>query len=796
MRKLVILRGAQGVGKTSFLKKAGLHGHVLSADAIRVILSSAVLGDHGRMMINQEPSERIFGMFRSILQERMGRGETLAIDMTFMYAKDIRQCAELAKKNRYQVACVDFSQFPVNEAIQQDLNRDEFERVGANKIREVHRMILDHPEDVFEGIHVIPWKSDESHIAGLNAWLAEPLHDFSDRAGILHIGDLQGCFTVLAGPGGPLEKGFRDDFEYVFVGDLLDRGVENGRLLKWFVEKAVPRSNVHFTWGNHEDHLHHFASGAENLSDEFASRTLPQLLEAGITEIDAEAVCAKAVDFLQYRFREKIVLVTHGGLSAMPARPELVSSRQCTHGTGYWEAPVDATFDRNTAGNVYQVHGHRNYQRVPIQASERSFNLEDAVEFGGNLRTALLNEHGWTTAAYRNRVFRPRREWIAIDLNSPKRIEKISRYPYWMRAEEVPLSIDADTMSSMRNHSGVVERTNTSFPHVASFNFSKKVFYDRSWDDVVMKARGLFFDVDSHEIVSRGYEKFFNIGERDETSMASLKKSLVFPITVYVKENGFLGNVGYDKKTDSVFVASKSTPDGSFAEMFRTILKDTIDPAKMDELRRYLRDAEASMTFEVIDPVNDPHMIEYRAPKIVLLDIIRRTVKFEKADEKTLTEAAAMFGFERKTRLIQFKRWEEFQGFHRKVSQNFNYTVNGAPVEGVVIEDAAGFMTKLKTPYYMFWKRLRGAKDRIITTRAKNTPFAFSYATRPDGSAASENEVELAREFIEWCQSKSSEELASDIISLRNRFQSEVPQTNPLMRRVSDERCRSALQPR
>jgi predicted kinase len=771
MRKLIILRGAQGVGKTAFLKQAGLHGNVLSTDAIRAVLSSAVLGGHGRMLMNQDLNDRVFSMFRSLMNERMDRGETLALDMTFMDQGDIRKCVQYAEKHRYSVACVDFSEFPVDEAVARDAARHEFERVGEAKVREVHRQIMRHAPETLDGIHRVAWRSDGSHLAALNAWLAEPVHDFSRFSGVMHVGDLQGCFTALAGSGGPLESGFRDDVAYVFVGDLLDRGVENGKVMKWFLEQALPRDNVFLLWGNHEDHLHHFSTGKTDLADEFLTRTLPQLREAGITEEDADAVCTKAIDFLSYDYRGTKVIVTHGGLSTAPERPELLSSRQCVYGTGYWETPVDASFEKNAPAGFHQVHGHRNHFRLPIRAAERSFNLEDEIEFGGNLRTVFLDDSGWTPASYPNRIFRSRREWIEIESNS-KRARNLTKYPSWMMpgTQHASIAIDDATMTSMRDHKGVVERRNQSFPHVASFNFSKKVFYDKAWDDVVVKARGLFFDVESHEIVSRGYEKFFNIGERPETSMASLKAILTFPVTVYVKENGFLGNVGYDRRTDSLFVASKSTPDGPFADMFRTILNATIDPERKDVLRRYLRDTDSSMTFEVIDPVNDPHMIEYDAPKIVLLDILHRTVQFERANEKTLTEVAQRFGFERKDRLIQFKNSESFEGWHRKASGSFNYTYNGSPVEGFVIEDAAGYMTKGKTSFYNFWKRMRWAKDRVAASQIKGVSFNASYDVRPDGEPATEHERDLARDFIAWCKMQDADDLSSDIIMLRKAF--------------------------
>lgn len=38
--------------------------------------------------------------------------------------------------------------------------------------------------------------------------------------------------------------------------------------------------------------------------------------------------------------------------------------------------------------------------------------------------------------------------------------------------------------------------------------------------------------------------------------------------------------------------------------------------------------------------------------------------------------------------------------------------------EGYVIEDNSGFMTKLKLPYYQFWKQMRSIKQRVADKRS------------------------------------------------------------------------------
>ncbi|WP_315922990.1 RNA ligase [Mesorhizobium sp. SP-1A] len=783
MRKLIITRGQPGSGKSHALKAIGMEQWTLSADNIRSTIAAPFLTSEGQMIVNQDVSSRAFMMLNQFAAERMSRGETLAIDSTLIERSNLKHLAEMAKPHRYQIAVLDMSTIPLELTLKQNSERQEINRVPEFKIREMHAKLLEAGiRDDVDDITIISGKEDGSHIAELDAWLREPVHDFSDRyKGVIHIGDLQGCFTVLAGEGGPLANGFDDDYKYVFVGDLLDRGIENGQVMRWFVDNALSRENVTLLWGNHEDHLDRWARGEDAISGEFALRTLPQLLEAGITPADAEAVCQKAKEFLQYNFKGAEVLVTHAGLSTFPDKPHLISLDQYSHGTGYWEDPIDEQFERNSKRG-FQVHGHRNHGNVDIAATEHSFNLEDSVEHGGNLRICTLDGNGWSTNAFRNYVYRPLKERLALETQITE-VRKAQRkmLPHWIiKPDGKSTELDASLLKSMHEHEGVRQKASERFPHVYSLNFTKKVFYDRSWDDVVVKARGLFVDRETSKIVSRGYDKFFNVGEREETELTNLAKNLRFPIRLYVKYNGFLGNMGYDEKTDSLFVASKSTPDGDFADIFSNIIAQQLTSVQQEKLRRYLRDTESSMTWEVIDPVNDPHMIEYDEPKIVLLDIIHRSSDFEKASFDVVEAVGRKFGLETKKLAMTFQNAAAFAGWYKKATTDMNYRVGGEHVEGLVIEDAAGYMTKVKLPFYAFWKQMRGVKDRIVASRDKGTEFTWSHTRKPDGEQPDDAEIELAHSFRDWCLTQDSDTLKADIITLRKAYEAHLEYSQEL----------------
>ena len=97
-----------------------------------------------------------------------------------------------------------------------------------------------------------------------------------------------------------------------------------------------------------------------------------------------------------YKFHDKSVLVTHGGLSSLPENLIFVGAEQMINGVG---EPEDASlvaeyFNKNTNENTYQVHGHRNPENLPVK-NGRTFNLSDESRKGSFLRTLTLDREGF-----------------------------------------------------------------------------------------------------------------------------------------------------------------------------------------------------------------------------------------------------------------------------------------------------------------------------------------------------------------------------------------------------------------
>lgn len=85
MRKLVILRGAMGCGKSSFIKDHNLERFTLSSDQIRLMFNSPQMNVYYSEEIPQYNNEKVWKLLYNILEERMKKGEFTIIDAVHAY---------------------------------------------------------------------------------------------------------------------------------------------------------------------------------------------------------------------------------------------------------------------------------------------------------------------------------------------------------------------------------------------------------------------------------------------------------------------------------------------------------------------------------------------------------------------------------------------------------------------------------------------------------------------------------------------------------------------------------------
>lgn len=294
---------------------------------------------------------------------------------------------------------------------------------------------------------------------------------------------------------------------------------------------------------------------------------------------------------------------------------------------------------------------------------------------------------------------------------------------------------------------------------IHSFNYSNKAFFEGRWDNITTRARGLFVDVDADTVVARSFDKFFAVDERPETSMDALKDSLKFPVVAYRKENGFLGICSYRAgECNNLFLASKSTNQGEYADYFRSIFNDTMSCYMQPQFADMLRSMNCSAVFEVIDPYHDPHIVEYDKPKIVLLALIKNDFNYTSLSYWMVKEVARIYKLECKELVATINNWDAFVEFYEKAKGE-------SKVEGYVFEDNNGFMLKLKTNWYKYWKRIRSVIQAINKGKA---PFEIrqKYRITSEDNAL----MDFLYDYVLEAQEYGFEDDLKDIPNVRRLF--------------------------
>ena len=736
MKTILMTRGTPGCGKSTWIEQNGLEPYSINYDKIRLLFSSPRLNLNGNIEINQSVNKRVFDFVNELVEQRMKNGEFIVLDGTHSRKKDFDFVRKMSKKYSYRIVCVDFTDVPINVIKMRNGFRESYKKVSDSVIEKFERRFADKENKIPSGILVIkPTEFDKIYF--------KPL-DLSKYKKVHHFGDIHGCNTVLQEY---LKNNIKDDEAYIFCGDYIDRGLENADVLK-FLMNVIDKPNVFCLEGNHERWLWNWANNdVENTSSVFKNITAKELEDADIDKKDVRCFYRKLIPCAYYTYMDKKVFVCHGGISSLCVNPLFINTETLIKGVGRYEqteandrAFVQYAIDNDE--NLYQIHGHRNIDGItPLivpGCDNRCFNLEGRIEDDGFLRVVVLSENGFEPFEIKNTVFK--------------------KNPFDKGSDSKTL------LETLRNDSYISEKV---FGNISSFNFTRDAFYKKHWNKVTTKARGLYLDNTTGEVVARSYDKFFNLEENEETSLKSLSKNLKFPVDVFIKENGYLGIVSV--VNDELFITTKSNPEAEYAQNFKKLFYKLVkNPEKIKE---YIKKNDCSLVFEVIDTINDPHIIEYEEDKIVLLDIIKNNIKFSRLSSDELCKVAYELGlFDVKRIYARLNSFDELVNFINLVNSSkdfktYEYFGNKSNIEGFVLSDANDYQFKLKLNFYNKWKLLRTISQGILN--------------KPDYEIPTKYELEFDTEsnkFIEWLKLNKfrlTKEGPTDIITLRNKFKKE-----------------------
>lgn len=618
MRKLILMMGASASGKSSFIEKHHLEKYVISADKIREQFgceSMTYTDNHLVEYLHSNHERPVWQVFYQQLKARMEKGITTIIDNTNVNFTTLKEIRKYVSAYNYEVTTVDFMSlyFPhvkdsaftkkypafefepvltaesksdaLDQLIKNNDSRDSY-HVADSVIRKQVYAYSDlwthimHDPSWWSWLNTTTPNDDiEQNVKLYNAFYMDKVIDLDQFKRIQVIGDIHNDYAALMKVFDSHEPGTA----YIFLGDYLDKGTRPYSTFNFLAEQLLGSKNLFFIRGNHEDMWQdylvkgkvdeQFKKTYEILIKQYGEKRLKKLLSAFLS------FCR---DYYVFTYHGKIFYASHAGIEpdiVQENKPlNLLPSKFFTYGLGNdfnfydpYGRNVDQAWGKLNV-DCYNLHGHRN-------------NFNEFVD-GNSINLNLESKFRWLT--------------ITPDSMTPHEINSIDSLRF-DQAMAVDPFIWTHNMSD----------------DIKAYNFTKEAWTSQHWDKHTSSARGLFIRNDNHQIVGRGFPKFFELGENGHAKLNNLE----FPVSIMRKHDGFLALVCYDTKLNKLHVYSKSG-ETDMAEIARKVLIKTgyLDKAKYYFSDKNLRDT--TLLFEIIDPKHDWHIVNYDKSQAFPLAVI------------------------------------------------------------------------------------------------------------------------------------------------------------------------------
>ena len=685
MRTLLLLRGTQASGKSTWVVENNLEPYTLSADKIRLNIANPVLNEDGSIEISQKNNKLTWELLYKYLEMRMENGDFTIIDATHSDIKLMNKYRDLANRYKYTIYYLEFDT-PLEECLKRNKERVGYKYVPEKVIERTWETIKNKEKlsSVLKKINSI----DEI----INFYTA----DVNEYKKVIIIGDIHSCAEPLK----EVLKDFSEENLYVFVGDYFDRGIQAVETFKIILD-LLEKPNIIFIEGNHENNsVKKFIYDEEKYTKSFDETTLQPLLkefELDYIKAGLKKIYKRLRQCFTFEFREKKFLCTHGGLPLVP-KLALVSAREMIKGVGRYETEIGEIYSENykkgLCQDFIQVHGHRG-----INDGEYSYCLEGRVEFGGELKVLTIDNDGNIEKyGIKNDVYNR-----GLKLPMSGVTEKVEKF-----------NTANELINEMIGHKFITVKECDY--NLISLNFNREAFNKKKWNDLTIKARGLFVDRDSGEVKIRSYNKFFNFGER-HVNLGYLHKYATYPIRVFKKYNGFLGLASVID--GNIVFASKSVTSGKYKDIFQNIW-NKVEAEVKELLKKTMIENNCTAVFEVVSPEYDPHIIKYDKEHLYLLDFIENKLDIDthnidlEFSENLMKKIQFSSDLLTKKELVtKLENYDELYNFLDEKAKSLE------EFEGYVLCDNSGLMFKFKLPYYMLWKGRRTWLERYRTALLK-----------------------------------------------------------------------------
>jgi protein phosphatase len=388
---LVLLIGTSGSGKSTFARKHFLPTEVIGSDYCRAMLSD----DEN----NQNVTTEAFALLHHIVGMRLTLGKLTVVDATNLRPEDRASLVAIARsQHALPVAIV----FHLPQGLCHERNSLRPDRnFGPHVIRSQHSLLKRSLKGLKrEGFRVIHRFDSEEEVNAITGIERQPLwNNRKHDAGPFDIiGDVHGCFDEMRELIGKLGYTIGDDGlathpqkrRLGFVGDLVDRGPENAKVLRFVMDQV--RNDLAFCVpGNHDMKLLKYLKGKQVALTHGLAETVAEL------EAEPAAFREEVRDFLDslvshFLLDEGRLVVAHAGLKeAMQGRGSGKVRDFCLYGettgeTDEFGLPERLDWASDYRGKALVVYGHTPFTEP--RWLNNTVNIDTGCAFGGQL-TAL-----------------------------------------------------------------------------------------------------------------------------------------------------------------------------------------------------------------------------------------------------------------------------------------------------------------------------------------------------------------------------------------------------------------------
>lgn len=208
MKKLLILNGVMGSGKSTFIKENHLEDFVLSSDELRIKMAGFDMSENG-LVISQKKDRQVWSTLYTILETRMEMGLFTVVDAMHLRTRDFKKYKELADLYGYGIYVKRFD-VTIDELLQRNAERESYKQIPENVITKKYEVFTNQilPDYVtiinsVDELYPVPDGLD----AYENIYCVGDIHNNADKLEIVYN-----------------EVKENQNSLYIFTGDIFDRG--------------------------------------------------------------------------------------------------------------------------------------------------------------------------------------------------------------------------------------------------------------------------------------------------------------------------------------------------------------------------------------------------------------------------------------------------------------------------------------------------------------------------------------------------------------------------------------------